>query len=98
LSAVRDCLCNIFAGILHTGDRSSSLLLLTTCENVDGVQDHEIHLEYLFVLQIRISDAELRLAVFVTGNERVAEWQRIRLWLKSDWCSLSIYTIACKRG
>jgi hypothetical protein len=38
---------------------------------VDGVQDHEIHHEYLFGLQIRISDAELRLAVFVTGNERV---------------------------
>jgi len=38
---------------------------------VDGVEDHEIHLEYPFGLQIRISDAELRLEVFVTGNERV---------------------------
>jgi len=48
------------------------------------VQDHEIHLKYLLGLQIRISDAELRLSVFVIGNERVAERQRIRLWLKSD--------------
>jgi len=65
---------------------------------VDGVKDHEMHLEYLFDLQILISDAELRLAVFVIGNERVAERQIIRLWLKSDWCSLFIYTTACKRG
>ena len=64
----------------------------------DGVQDHEIHIEQLLGLKIRISDAEIRLAVFVTGNERVTERQRIRLWLKPDWCSLSIYTIACKRG
>ena len=98
MSAVRDCLCNIFAATLFIGDHFSSLLLLITCENVDGVQDHEIHLKYLFGLEIRLSDAELRLALFVIGNERVAERQRIRLWLKSDWCSLSIYTIACKRG
>jgi hypothetical protein len=48
---------------------------------VNGIEVHEIHLDYLFCIQIGIKDVEFRHAEFVTVNEQVAEQQSRRDWL-----------------
>jgi hypothetical protein len=77
-----------------------SLLLPVTCENILCGWDWSPWDTYW--ISLLPTDSYLRrwnwaCTVFVTDNERVAERQRIRDWLKDNWCSWSIYTTACRR-